>query len=236
MTEHHAAQPATRRAGADSTQKKIQKIQDKYLAPDGDPKKMVSSADVEAAIGDLDERNGLDVSGRCVLARFLENFGGYANDPDRFLPADKAALTAAILKGIDSPAALENQPKPDQAAVLDNLVFTIDSAVHRVGFSVQRWDGLDFNGVTDANARNTLQDAVTNVKPPKGYGPELFTEYTSVARGELNGQPYGYSATATYGSHYFREEEAKVWSTAVLANASGHIVSQASGFSWVPTG
>jgi hypothetical protein len=42
---------------------------------------------------------------------------------DCFLPADAAALKTAILKGIDSPAALEDLPRPVQVAVLNGLAF-----------------------------------------------------------------------------------------------------------------
>jgi hypothetical protein len=235
MTDRIAAQPVTGRAGADLTpsQQKILDIMNKYRGRGPDKGKMISSVDVHAAIGALDERHGPDIPGRSELAVFLEGSNGDI-DPDRFLPADAAALKAAILKGIDSPAALEGQPKPVQAAVLQNLPIQDSQATEpwelsQVGFSVQHWDGVDFSGVTDANVRNALQDAVGELKPPKGYGPQPGRSLSSVNEIDLDSQPYGYQVTAGYWGPPSNKPDAgdMTWVTTILANA-GQIVHKAS--------
>jgi hypothetical protein len=202
---------------------KIWGIKDK--CSDDDPKTMISSADVQAAIGALDERDGPDVPGRSQLAWFLDTFGGSElGGPDRFLPADEAALKAAILKGIDSPVALEGLPEPVQAGLLDNLAFGSDSSCRRLGFSTQTGDGLDFSGVTDANARSALQEAVNKQKPPKRYGSQPDTDAGSVQRANLNGELYGYSVSVQYSFYDDKIEGLRLWIAVILANASGQIV------------
>jgi hypothetical protein len=233
MTDLNAGQSPPGNAFDDMTpsQKKIYDIEQKYTGPNYDPNKMISSDDVKAAIAALDEETGPDVPGRSVLAGFLYSFGGNDTHPeDHFLPTDRAAMTAAILKGIDSIHALAGQHKLVQADVLQNLVFNA-GIPQTLGFSIYNWVGLDVTAAKDRNTRDALEAAVNEVEPPKGYGPQLNTDLSSVERADLNGQPYGFSMTATYDGPYVADVGAdRLWSTNITANGFGRIVDETSDF------
>jgi hypothetical protein len=222
MTDLNAGQPATGWDPAHPTpsMQKIWVIERKYGGKN--PERMISSDDVQAAIAALDERHGPDIAGRTELAGFLAE---WSHDTDWFLPADKAALKAAILKGIDSPAALADQPKSVQAGVLQSLAFGIMST-DALGLSKQYFLGLDFSGVTDANAKNVFRDAVNKVQPPEKYSPKPDDDDSHVERADLNGQPYGYSVTAGYDGPSVPNRGDWTWSTTIFANAYGQIVAE----------
>jgi hypothetical protein len=238
VTVHRAGQPASPRDAASSTpsEQKINDIEKKYSS-NGDPQMKISSGDVEAAIGALDERNGLDVPGRTALFKFLNHYDGndHSNDHDHndhFLGADKAALKQAILKGIDSPAALAGQPNQVQAAVLKDLAFNVKNELlkhpeYSLGLSWQGWGHLNFSKVLDSNARNALEGAVKDLNVPDGYSPETVDDSSGIRRVDLGGQPYGYWLNADYDKGGQRN---RAWVAILYANAFGKVVSQVSHF------
>jgi len=211
-------------ASLSPSEQKIVDIEKKYTGKNFDPAKMISSADVAAAICALSERHGPDVGGRAQLAGLLYAFGGTDVHPeDHFQPQDKAAMKAAILKGIASPAALAKQPKQVQAAVLDRLAFYIPQPT--LGLNID-YSGKDLSVIDNPAARAKVAQQLAQTKPPKGYGPTASGDF-EIERSTLNGESYGYRITATYPG-----PKGNSWSVELTANALGDVVARSAGFSY----
>jgi hypothetical protein len=194
---------------------RVYEVERKYSGKNFVDGRMVAKSDVQAAINALG--NGKDVSARAALADFLYAFGGNQFNPkSSFAPADREAIKAAVLKGIDTPAKLAQQSPSMQAAVLAQLAFLPGNS-DALGIKTDGNQADPLTSVGDASARAKLAAAIKDIKVPAGYPKPQLT----IERASLDGKALGYSIEMQcFGPGM------KTFHADLLANANGDVVSR----------